>query len=238
MEKTMQNKYIIIPIFFVLLINTIFAVTQGCWRDVICESSGTMSNGMIITVDYSNESVKKEEYCILDDITVEASSTGFIEIVIHQGQYQGGNSETKRIVLERNYYEIGNGIVFKLSKDTSPTTIICNEIMPTSGPGAPYTITKTLNYFSLSYDQQWYENQAGMPLNYLSDYKNNIEIKGLPIISVDGELKISDTNISKTYQNIPADTTNWFMYGVAWLFILIGLLIIFSTVIDYTKRSK
>lgn len=228
MQKILKNKLFLISIFIIMLINLTYAAAP-CWEAVVCEYSGTINSGSIISVSYGDEGAKKEEYCVLVHLSPEISSNGLIEIVIHQGQFQGGNSETKRLIIDRDF-ATNIPVVFKMSKDTSPTTIICNDIVPTQGAGAGYEVIKSLNYWSASYDQQWYTNQAGMPeyMNFFKHYLDDFETS----------ISVNDTNITKTYNNVPADTTNWFMYGIAWFFILIGLLIIFQSVTMYNTKRR
>ena len=225
----MQNKYWLIGIFTILLISNIYAA-QICWERINCESSGPITSGATIAIDYEEPGSKKEEYCILDGLTGEIGSAGIVEIVIHQGQYQGGDSDIKRIVVDKDFVDNGIPIVFKMSKDTSPTTIICNDIYPSSGAGQPYTVIRSLNYWSASYDQQWYTNKAGIP-EYMGFFKHYLD-------DFETSISVNDTNITKTYNNVPADTTNWFMYGIAWFFILIGLLIIFQSVTMYNTKRR
>ena len=43
---------------------------------------------------------------------------------------------------------------------------------------------------------------------------------------------------TKEYTNLIADDTNWFMYGITLFMFIIGLLLLFTTVIQYYKRKK
>jgi hypothetical protein len=72
-----------------------------------------------------------------------------------------------------------------------------------------------------------------------------ITTKGEPgILTIDengyshwGNLAIKDTNMIKTYTNYPAEMGgDWLVFTLAVFIFLIGLLLLFSTVIEYTKR--
>jgi hypothetical protein len=43
---------------------------------------------------------------------------------------------------------------------------------------------------------------------------------------------------TKEYTNLIADDTNWFMYGITLFMFIIGLLLVFTTVIQYYNRKK
>lgn len=217
MQKILENKLFLISVFIIMLINLTYAAAP-CWEAVICEYSGTINSGSIISVIYGDEGAKKEEYCVLVHLSPEISSNGLIEIVIHQGQFQGGNSETKRLIVDRDFAN-NIPVVFKMSKDTSPTTIICNDIVPTAGPGAGYEIIKSLNYWSASYDQQWYTNNAGMP-SWITYFKHYLTLDETPI-------NILTTNNNPETEKQREDNRSATMIG-ALIIAIIGAVFIYN----------
>lgn len=218
MKKILKNKLFLISVFIIMLINLTYAAPI-CWEAVICEYSGEINSGSIISVSYDDEQAKKEEYCILNSLSTETSTKGLIEIVIHQGQFQGGNSETKRIIVDHDFAD-RIPIVFKMSKDTSPTTIICNDIIPASEEsGAEYKIIKSMNYWSASYDQQWYANNAGMP-SWITYFKHYLTLDATPI-------NILTTNNNPETEKQREDNRSATMIG-ALIIAIIGAIFIYN----------
>ena len=227
-----KNRYILVMIgaLLILTLPNICAVPI-CWDRVICESSGVVSNGSIIYIDYTSPYLAKEEYCTLDGLNAEVSANRVIEIVIHQGQYQGGDSDIKRVLVDNEFVHSGGNIAFKLSKDTSPTTIICNDIFPSAEPGRGYEVIRSLKYWSASYDQQWFANSGGLPDYSYTQFKYALDENSQNTID------FVDTNISKSYNNYPATMGgNWLIFTLAIFLFIIGLLLLIQTVIGYMQR--
>lgn len=218
MQKILENKLFLISVFIIMLINLTYAADIPCWEQVICEYSGTINSGSIISVSYDDEKAKIEEYCILDHLSTKDSSNRLIEIVIHQGQFQGGNSETKRIIVDGDFAS-NIPVVFKMSKDTSPTTIICNDIIPATESEAGYKIIRSLNYWSASYDQQWYTNNAGMP-KWIAYFNHYLTLDGTPI-------NILTTNNNPETEKQREDNRSATMIG-ALIIAIIGAVFIYN----------
>lgn len=227
-----KNRYILVMIgaLLILTLPNIYAIPP-CWTRVVCRSSGVVDSGSIISVDYADPSATKEEYCMLDELNAVGSANGIIEIVIHQGQYQGGDSDIKRVLVDNEFVHSGGDIAFKLSKDTSPTTIICNDIFRSAEPGRGYEVIRSLKYWSASYDQQWFANSGGLPDYSYTQFKYALDENSQNTID------FVDTNISKSYNNYPATMGgNWLIFTLAIFLFIIGLLLLIQTVIGYMQR--
>lgn len=152
------NKFILIFILLIIGLSNIYA-SGLCWATIICDK-GETTTGSIISTDYVNNSDFKEEYCEIQGINIEGVNLFEIEII--QGQFEGG-VKTIRIFVDEIFTSNYDRIHFVLSKATSPTYVLCHEIQPSSGATENPVRLGTRDFWTASYDQQWFKQNAGMP---------------------------------------------------------------------------
>lgn len=145
--------------------------------------------------------------CAIKGLTYSVSTESIIEIEILQPGYNGATLQQQILVTESLVNYNGPEINFILGRGMSPTYVNCYDVVTTIN--GELTRISSMKHWSSSFDNTWFSTTTAT---------------------------IKDTNIIKTYENLKSDETNWFFYGVSLFMLIIGLLLIFTTVIAYTKR--
>lgn len=181
------NNFVLIFIFLIIGMNVVCAgaIFGNCWNTITC-SGDVIDNGTIINTDYTKEDTIKEEMCEIDGINIE--KLRFFEIEIIQGQFEGGVKPIK-IFVNQDFIDNKDKIYFLLNKATSPTYVLCHEVIASSGTTENPIRIGTRRYWVASYDQQWFKQNAGMP--EYSDYEN-----------------LKNWNENKTYNNPDENVLN------------------------------
>lgn len=145
--------------------------------------------------------------CAIKGLTYSVSTESIIEIEILQPGYNGATLQQQILVTESLVNYNGPEIKFILGRGMSPTYVNCYDVVTTIN--GELTRISSMKHWSSSFDNTWFSTTTAT---------------------------IKDTNIIKTYENLKSDETNWFFYGVSLFMFIIGLLLIFTTVIEYSKR--
>lgn len=145
--------------------------------------------------------------CAIKGLTYSESTEGIIEIEILQPGYNGATLPQQILVTQSLINNNGPEINFILGRGMSPTYVNCYDVVTTIN--GELTRISSMKHWSSSFDNTWFSTTTAT---------------------------IKDTNIIKTYENLKSDETNWFFYGISLFMFIIGLLLIFTTVIAYTKR--
>ncbi|MCK9319773.1 hypothetical protein [Methanoculleus sp.] len=153
-----------------------------------------------------NYNPELEITCVIKGLSYLSSTEGVVEIEILQPGYNGATLQQQILVTETFINSNGNEIIFMLSRGMSPTYVNCYDVNATTN--GELTRISSMKYWSSSFANTWFST--------IDPHK--------------------DTKIIKTYENLKSDETNWFFYGVSLFMFIIGLLLIFTTVIAYTKR--
>lgn len=235
---------LILGIFILGFVNAV----APCWDLITCNNT-EITSGSMISPDYTKTEDLKEEYCEITGINNEIYREFEIEII--QGQFEGG-VKTIRIFVDDQFIGISDKINFVLSKATSPTYVLCHEIKASSLSTENPVRLGTKRFWTASYDQQWFKQNAGMAeyegyenlknWNQNQTYNNSdrnmlYTNNDVNLTSVDIGFTVEDANFVKTYENYPATMSgNWLIFTIAVFFLIIGLLIAFQSVIIYTKR--
>lgn len=218
-------------VFLVIGISNIYAVT-ACWDYIVCGES-TITNGDILT--YNPEI---EITCRIGDIDYHESSMGMVEIEILQPGYNGATLRQKIYVNDDFLNYNGGNIFFTMGRAMSPTYINCYNVV-TNNDGELIR-TNSMKHFNLSFGNTWYSTIDPHPKANMWQSTNLVDnvFKTEFAVNNSGQIDttIKDTNMVKTYENLKSDETNWFFYGISLFMFIIGLLLIFTTVIAYTKR--
>lgn len=233
-----MNKTILLfnLLFLFLFIGTVNAHTL-CWREINCNGAPVL-NGTTVGFNYSDQFMLKIMTCEIMSLTSRYSSYDMIEIEIIQGQFNGGE--------RRHTYYFTNdafspNIYFFLSKATSPTQVICYDVEPIHGSNSDTFRPRrglTMDSWTTAVDDQWWNAMTGVSAHvHVNEFEflHKNQISNLTGTNFDVNLT-AKANIQKSYQTIPADPTNWFMYGLTLFIFVIGLLIIFNTVLMYAKK--
>lgn len=218
-------------VFLVIGISNIYAAA-ACWDKIICDQA-IMTNGDILT--YNPEI---EITCIIADIHYRESSMGVVDIEILQPGYSGATLRQNIYVNDAFLNFNGSNIFFTMGRAMSPTYINCYDVV-TNNDGELIR-TNSMRHFNLSFGNTWYSTIDPHPKPNMWESTNLVDNKSGKKFAVDNsgqiDTTIKDTNMVKTYENLKSDETNWFFYGVSLFMFIIGLLLIFTTVIAYTKR--
>lgn len=150
------------------------------------------------------------EVCGIRNITVDKVPTGAILIEVIQG---GANSDRDySFIANRDSILITNTIYFEMSEETTPTYILCHAYNSQLAATGGYEAGK-----------------AGL-INFWMSTSNSTER------DYEKAIIVADTNIIKSYTNLPATTDNPFILGLAWLLFIFGIFLSFTFVFQLFKR--
>lgn len=222
------NKYFFIFIFLVIGISNIYA-PSACWDEIECDKIVTPS-GSIFSYD-----PELEITCTIKGLSNAFSTNRIVEIEILQPGYNGATLQ-QQILVTRYYIDNGREINFILGRGMSPTYVNCYDVVPTNN--GELTRISSMKHWSSSFDNTWFSTIDPHPEPNTWESNNNLSNISGTVLDVNAvtTATIKDTNIIKTYENLKSDETNWFFYGVSLFMFIIGLLLIFTTVIVYSKR--
>lgn len=233
------NNIILIFLLLTISLNSIYAMSY-CWDTIAC-SEKEIEAGTIINTNYAQDEDIKEEMCVIRGLNVDAIS--YFEIEIIQGQFEGGERRMSIYVDPTFVNNTSDKIFFTLSKATSPTYVLCHEIAPSNGNTQNPMRIATRRYWSATYDQQWFKQNAGM-----TDYANYSTMKfwndnltyNYDLIGDKNNLNttnnFADTNITRVYTNYPANLSNPFILGLGYLLLAFGIFLSFSFVLAMFRR--
>lgn len=224
------NKSLLIIIALVLVSANIYAPAV-CWDFIECDKI-QLPSGVIMSYEPEIEIV-----CEIAGLDPSISSEGKIEVEVLQPGYNGATLK-QNIFINQDFINVnGTSIFFYLGRGMSPTYVNCYDTIRIDGQIAR---KNSLKNWGVSFTKTWYESISPIPKaeTWIVDSQNQIQNKTGTIFDVNAvtTATIKDTNIIKTYENLKSDETNWFFYGISLFMFLIGLLLIFTTVIKYSKR--
>lgn len=225
------NKPLLILMVLVLVSANIYAKSEACWEFIECDKV-SLPSGVIMNYEPEIEIV-----CGIYGLNLNLSNAGKIEIEILQPGYNGATLKQNLLINEDFINNVGgNPIFFYLGRGMSPTYVNCYDVVTTIN--GELTRISSMKHWSSSFNNTWFATINPHPNantwesnNYLSNVLGTVfDVNAVTTAT------IKDTNIIKTYENLKSDETNWFFYGVSLFMFIIGLLLIFTTVIAYTKR--
>jgi hypothetical protein len=152
------------------------------------------------------------EVCAINGLMIEGSTTGVILIEVIQG---GANSDRDfSFIADATSVKNLDTISFEMSEETTPTYILCHAY--------DFTLSATGGYEAgkIGLINFWMSTSTSTE----RDYKKAID------------LAVADTNIIKSYTNLPATTDNPFILGLAWLLFAFGIFLSFTFVFQLFKR--
>lgn len=152
------------------------------------------------------------EVCAINGLMIEGSTTGVILIEVIQG---GANSDRDfSFIVDPSSVMNLDTISFEMSEETTPTYILCHVYDPGTSATGGYEAGKMglINF--------WMSTSTSTE----RDYNKAID------------LAVADTNIIKSYTNLPATTDNPFILGLAWLLFAFGIFLSFTFVFQLFKR--
>lgn len=203
-----------------------------CWDNIVC-GKNIMTNGDILT--YKPEI---EITCVIENVTYSGSSMNMVEVEILQPGYNGATLRQNIYVNNALLNYNGGNIYFTMGRAMSPTYINCYNVI--TNHNGELIRTNSMRQFNLSFGNTWYSTIDPHPEANMWQSTNLVDNVSGKKFAVDNsgkiETTIKDTNMVKTYENLKSDETNWFFYGVSLFMFIIGLLLIFTIVIAYTKR--
>lgn len=218
-------------VFLIIGISNIYAAV-ACWDYIAC-GGNTITNGDILTYDPEIEIA-----CRIGNITYDESSMGVVEIEILQPGYNGATLRQNIYVSAAFLNYNGGNIFFTMGRAMSPTYINCYDVVTNNN--GELVRTNSMKHFNLSFGNTWYSTIDPSPKANMWQSTTLVDnvFKTEFAVNNSGQIDttIKDTNMVKTYENLKSDETNWFFYGVSLFMFIIGLLLIFTTVIAYTKR--
>lgn len=203
-----------------------------CWDHIEC-GKYIMTNGDIL-----NYNPEIEIACVIKDVAYGGSSMNMAEIEILQPGYNGATL-SQNIYVDNAFLNYNGGdIFFTMGRAMSPTYINCYNVVTNNN--GELIRTNSMRQFNLSFGNTWYSTIDPHPEPNMWQSTNLVGNEPEKKFDVDNsgqiDTTIKDTNMVKTYENLKSDETNWFFYGVSLFMFIIGLLLIFTTVIAYTKR--
>lgn len=218
-------------IFLIIGVSNIYAKV-ACWDYIEC-GKNIMTNGDILT--YNPEI---EITCTIGNLNYAESRIGVVDIEILQPGYNGATLRQNIYVNDAFLNYNGSDIFFTMGRAMSPTYINCYNVITNNN--GELIRTNSLRQFNLSFGNTWYSTIDPHPNANIWQSTNLVDNAVGTKFAVDNsgqiDTTIKDTNMVKTYENLKSDETNWFFYGVSLFMFIIGLLLIFTTVIAYTKR--
>lgn len=186
-----------------------------CWVNIICNKYTNSTPSSPVT-----------EVCTIDHILVDGSPTGVILIEVIQG---GANSDRDySFIANRDSISIINQAYFEMSEETTPTYILCHAYDVGTAATGGYEAGKAglINF--------WMSTSTSTERDY---DKAIIVMPDINFYMPEGiDLAVADTNIIKSYTNLPATTDNPFILGLAWLLFTFGIFLSFTFVFQLFKR--
>lgn len=150
------------------------------------------------------------EVCEINGIIVDGTPKGVILIEVIQG---GANSDRDySFIANRDSILTVNKIYFEMSEETTPTYILCH-----------------VYDFQLAATGGYEAGKEGLINFWMSTSTSTERDYNKAII-------VADTNIIKSYTNLPATTDNPFILGLAWLLFTFGIFLSFTFVFQLFKR--
>lgn len=150
------------------------------------------------------------EICSIRTLKVEEIPTEAILIEVIQG---GANSDRDySFIANRDSISIINEVYFEMSEETTPTYVLCHVYDSQLAATGDYEAGKTglMNF--------WMSTSTSTERDY------------------NKAIIVADTNIIKSYTNLPATTDNPFILGLAWLLFTFGIFLSFTFVFQLFKR--
>jgi len=155
------------------------------------------------------------EYCEISRISTEGSSNGQVIIEIISPNLYGADAYHWFVINEASpYFE--EAYPFLVGGMSSPVYVLCSDyITPTYGD---------------------YTSGKGYLINRWStaDSETKILING--IMSGEWGIAVDDTNVTKSYENLSADSSNPFIMGLGYLLLAFGIFLSFTFVFQLFKR--
>jgi hypothetical protein len=186
-----------------------------CWDNIDCA---------IYT--HATPSEPGTEVCTIRNLTVEEVPTEVILIEVIQG---GANSDRDySFIANRDSIAKVQKIDFEMSEETTPTYILCHVYDPGTAATGGYEAGKMglINF--------WMSTSTSTERDY---EKAIIVMPDINFYMPEGiDLAVADTNIIKSYTNLPATTDNPFILGLAWLLFAFGIFLSFTFVFQLFKR--
>lgn len=150
------------------------------------------------------------EVCAINGLMIEGSTTGVILIEVIQG---GANSDRDfSFIADATSVMNLDRISFEMSEETTPTYILCHAYDVQLATTGGYEAGKAglINF--------WMSTSTSTERDY------------------EKAIIVADTNIIKSYTNLPATTDNPFILGLAWLLFIFGIFLSFTFVFQLFKR--
>lgn len=215
----------------IVLVSANIYAPAVCWDAIECDKN-PIPSGVIM-----NYEPEIEITCEIVGLDPSISNERKIEVEVLQPGYNGATLK-QNLLINQDFINVnGSSIFFYMGRSMSPTYVNCYDVVEINGQT---TRKNSLKNWSISFTKTWYESISPIPKaeTWIVDSQNQIQNKTGTVFDVNTvtTATIKDTNIIKTYENLKSDETNWFFYGVSLFMFIIGLLLIFTTVIAYTKR--
>lgn len=193
----------------------IYPAPPICWENITCDTYTQSTPGSPVT-----------EVCAINNIIVDGAPRETILIEVIQG---GANSDRDfSFIANRDSVLVTNFVYFEMSEETTPTYILCHAYeVGLAGTGG-YEAGKAglLNF--------WMSTSTSTERDY---NKAIIVMPDINFYMPEGiDLAVADTNIIKSYTNLPATTDNPFILGLAWLLFTFGIFLSFTFVFQLFKR--
>lgn len=186
-----------------------------CWNSIECDTYQSAKPSSPVT-----------EVCAINGLMVEGSTTGVILIEVIQG---GANSDRDySFIANRDSISIINEVHFEMSEETTPTYILCHAYDTQLAATGGYEAGRVglINF--------WMSTSTSKERDY---EKAIIVMPDINFYVPEGiDLAVADTNIIKSYTNLPATTDNPFILGLAWLLFAFGIFLSFTFVFQLFKR--
>lgn len=186
-----------------------------CWDSITCNTYKNMIPSSPVT-----------EVCAINNIMIDETKTGVILIEVIQG---GANSDRDySFIADRDSIVNINKVYFEMSEETTPTYILCHAYDERLSATGGYEAGKAglINF--------WMSTSTSTERDY---NKAIIVMPDINFYMPEGiDLAVADTNIIKSYTNLPATTDNPFILGLAWLLFTFGIFLSFTFVFQLFKR--
>lgn len=186
-----------------------------CWDNIDCKIYTHATPGEPVT-----------EVCAINGLMIDGSTTGVILIEVIQG---GANSDRDfSFIADASSLMNLDTISFEMSEETTPTYILCHAY--------DFTLSATGGYEAgkIGLINFWMSTSTSTERDY---EKAIIVMPDINFYMPEGiDLAVADTNIIKSYTNLPATTDNPFILGLAWLLFAFGIFLSFTFVFQLFKR--
>jgi hypothetical protein len=213
----MQKRFILVFISLIFVSMSVSAISS-CWENVTCTNSGTIVNGDVIVIDYDDIDEKPtEDVCELERVSLIGDEP--IEIEVISGGHKDSSRSFRWLITHNTLNDSSNKYYFYLSRYTSPIYINCYALDPnTTNNGQDYHRLYLVQNFMVAYGNDYF------------DYSKNLGKIGVDVNNT------HTATITKEYTNLPANTTNPFILGLAWLLFTFGIFLSFTFVFQLFKR--